>query len=105
MEELVAVVPDMWADHHVLIAREAVAALPGVGNVEASARDLTVRVTYDAETTGRDAIVAALAAAGYPPGEPPSEEAHKDKPAWSTAPRITDTNTSDLAMSGDYRQY
>jgi copper chaperone CopZ len=105
MDELVAVVPDMWADHHVLTAREAVSALPGVEQVEASARDLAVRVSYDPKKTGEDAIVAALTAAGYPPGEPAAAEPHKDNPAWAQAPRTTGTNATDLAMSGDYRQY
>jgi copper chaperone CopZ len=105
MDELVAVVPDLWADHHVLSARAALLELPGVERVEASARDLTVRVAYDPQATGEAAIVAALTAAGYPPGEPDADEAHKDKPAWATAPRVTGTNATDLAMSGDYRKY
>ena len=33
MDELVAVVPDMWADHHVLTVRKALGDLPGVGEV------------------------------------------------------------------------
>jgi copper chaperone CopZ len=105
MNELVAVVPDMWADHHVLSARAALSGLPGVESVVASARDLTVRVAYDPGTTGEGAIVEALTGAGYPPGEPAGSETHKDKPAWATAPRVTRTNASDLAMSGDYRKY
>jgi len=105
MDELVAVVPDLWADHHVLKARAALLDLPGVEQVEASARDLTVRVAYDPQATGAEAIVAALTAAGYPPGEPADDEARKDKPAWATAPRVTGTNATDLAMSGDYRKY
>jgi copper chaperone CopZ len=105
MDDLVAVVPDMWADHHVLTARAALLALPGVEAVEASTRDLTVRVAYDPATTGEEAIVDALTAAGYPPGEPAGEESRKDKPAWSHGPRVTVTNATDLAMSGDYRKY
>lgn len=105
MNELVAVVPDMWADHHVLIARAAVLELPGVAHVEASARDLTVRVTYDPQQSGEEAVVAALTGAGYAPGEPAGSAAQKNKPAWSTGPRVTATNSTDLAMSGDYRKY
>jgi len=105
MEELVAVVPDMWADHHVLTARAALSDLPGVDRVDASARDLTVRVAYDPAKTGDEAIVAALTAAGYPPGDPAAAEEHKDKPAWSHGPRATSTNATDLSMSGDYRKY
>lgn len=105
MQELVAVVPDLWADHHVLRARAAVRDLPGVEQVEASARDLTVRVRYDPAQTDDGTIVAALTAAGYAPGEPLAAEAHKDKAAWSAAPRVTTTNATDLSMSGDYRKY
>ena len=105
MEELVAVVPDMWADHHVLGARAALDGLAGVERVDASARDLTVRIAYDPAQTGSEALVAALTAAGYPPGEPAEPETHKDKPAWSGGPRVTTTNATDLSMSGDYRQY
>jgi len=105
MDELVAVVPDMWADHHVLTVRQALSDLPGVAEVTASARDLTVRVAYDPQATGEEAIVVALTAAGYPPGEPAAGETRKDKPAWATAPRVTGTNATDLAMSGDYRKY
>lgn len=105
MDELVAVVPDMWADHHVLTARGALRDLPGVEQVEASARDLTVRVVFDPQQTGDEAIVAALTAAGYPLGQPTGEEPRKDKPAWAVAPRVTGTNATDLAMSGDYRKY
>ena len=105
MNELVAVVPDMWADHHVLTVRKALSDLPGVGEVTASARDLMVRVAYDPQATGEEAIVDALSAAGYPPGEPNVDEARKDKPAWGTAPRVTRTNATDLTMSGDYRKY
>lgn len=105
MNELVVVVPDMWADHHVLAARRALRDLPGIEEVGASARDVTVRVAYDPDATDEAAIVAALAAAGYPAGQPVAGEEHTDKPAWAGAPRITGTNATDIAMSGDYRQY
>jgi len=105
MDELVAGVPDMWADHHVLTVRATLMGLLGVEAVETSARDLTVRITYDSRATGEEAIVVALTAAGYPPGEPAAGETRKDKPAWATAPRVTGTNATDLAMSGDYRKY
>ncbi len=105
MEELVAVVPDLWADHHVLRVREALRDLPGVEQVDASARDLTVRVAFDPVQTGSEAIVEALSTAGYPPGEPADAEAHKTKEAWSGGPRVTVTNPADLSMSGDYRKY
>jgi copper chaperone CopZ len=105
MQELVAVVPDLWADHHVVRARAAALDLPGVEHVDASARDLTVRVAYDPARTDEGAIVAALTAAGYPPGEPAASETHRDKAAWTSGPRVTTTNEADLSMSGDYRKY
>lgn len=105
MDELVAVVPDMWADHHVLTVRHALSDLPGVEQVDASARDLSVRIGFDPQTTSSAALIAALTAAGYPPGDLAAGESRKDKPAWATAPRVTGTNATDLAMSGDYRKY
>ncbi len=105
MAEFVAVVPDMWADHHVLLVREALKGLPGIDRIEASARDLTVRVAYDSQQADPETIAAALTTAGYPPGEPAAGETRTDKPEWSAAPRVTRTDPSDLTMSGDYRQY
>lgn len=55
--------------------------------------------------TGDAVVVAALSAAGYPPGEPAAEESRTDKPAWGAGPRVTTTNATDLSMSGDYRKY
>jgi copper chaperone CopZ len=105
MNELVVVAPDLWADHHVLAARRALHGLPGVREVVASARDTTVWVVYDPGETDDEAILSALNAAGYPAGEPVAAEEHTDKPAWAGAPRVTRTNATDIAMSGDYRQY
>lgn len=105
MDEVVVKLPDLWADHHVLRVREALARAPGVAAVVASARDHEARVSFDPAATSPDAVVAALAAAGYEAGELAADEARKDKPAWATAPRVTGTNATDLAMSGDYRKY
>lgn len=105
MDEVVVKLPDLWADHHVLRVREALARAPGVAAVEASAKDYEVRVAFDPGATSPEAVVATLAAAGYQAGESPVDETRTDKPAWATAPRVTGTNATDLAMSGDYRKY
>ncbi|HSL96722.1 MAG TPA: heavy-metal-associated domain-containing protein [Thermoleophilia bacterium] len=105
MDEVVVKLPDLWADHHVLRVREALAGAPGVAAVVASAKDHEARVTFDPAATAPDAVVATLAAAGYEAGELAADEARKDKPAWATAPRVTGTDAADLAMSGDYRKY
>ena len=36
MEQLVVTVPEMWADHHVLKVRDALARLPGVTSIVAT---------------------------------------------------------------------
>jgi copper chaperone CopZ len=106
VEQIVLTVPDMWADHHALIARHALAALPGVTEVFASARDLRVTVVFDSGVTDAAAVAAALTAAGYQPGElPAAGPPHHDKPSWADGPRVTTTDVGDAAMSGDYRQY
>jgi copper chaperone CopZ len=105
MEEVVVKLPDLWADHHVLRVRETLVRAPGVAAVVASAKDHEVRVSFDPAATSPGAVVAALAAAGYEAGELPADEARRDKPAWATAPRVTGTNATDIAMSGDYRKY
>lgn len=105
MDEVVVRLPALWADHHVLRVRKALARAPGVAAVVASAMEQQVLVSYEPAETSADAIVAALAAAGYEAGEPDADEARKDKPAWSAGPRSTGTNAADIAMSGDYRKY
>ena len=113
MEELVFGVPAMWADHHVLAVRNALFALAGVDNVEASSAFKTVRVFFDPGRTSAQVIVKALMAAGYPPtgfeenghSEVPVS-AGKTDPAWTAlAMRTIQTNQADLAMSGEFRKY
>jgi len=107
MEQLDLVLPALWADHHVLTVRGVLAGLPGVRDVQASARDFGLRVSFEPAAVDRATILTALAAAGYEPGEPPAGgEAERSKPAWATAgTRSTATNPADLAMSGDHRKY
>jgi copper chaperone CopZ len=106
VEQVALTVPDMWADHHVLAARRALATTQGVTDVFASARDLRVTVQYDPGLTDAAAIAAVLTAAGYRPGELPAAGPQQhDKPSWAHGPRVTTTDAGDAAMSGDYRRY
>jgi len=107
MEKLAVTLPALWADHHVLAARAALADVPGVGAIEASARDFTLRVEFEPAAASADGILAALAAAGYVPGDPPQAgDGERRKPEWTASgSRTTTTNPVDAAMSGDYRKY
>lgn len=107
MEELTLTVPDMWADHHVLVVRELLKQDGGIASVNASARDFAVQVMYDASQTSPEQIVARLSEAGYPVGEHEASAAPPtNKPAWATAGvRTTRTDPIDLVMSGDHRKY
>ena len=100
-------VPSLWADHHVLALREALASLPGVQHVAASSLDRQVTVVFDPAQTDAAALAAAMTAAGYPAGAAEAAaESGSDKPEWATAGlRVTRTDPLDLSMSGDYRKY
>lgn len=65
MEEVQIQVPAMYGDHHVLEVRQILLDLPGVEAVLASSCFQTVQVTFDPARIGREAITAALGAAGY----------------------------------------
>jgi excisionase family DNA binding protein len=114
MEELVLGVPAMWADHHVLAVRNAMFALAGVDNVEASSAFKTLRIFFDPSRTSAQVIVKALVAAGYPPtGFEDNGKAQivpvstgKTDPAWTAlAMRTIQTHPADMAMSGEFRKY
>ena len=114
MEELVFGVPAMWADHHVLAVRNALFALAGVDNVEASSAFKTVRIFFDPSRTSAQVIVKALVAAGYPPSgfedngnvQIVPVSAGKSDPAWAAlAMRTVQTHPADMAMSGEFRKY
>ena len=102
--------PAMFADHHVLKAREALFALDGVDDVYASSAWQTVIVSYDPDKTDQAAVAQALAQAGYPPDKTTPILAESGKqfkdPAWDTlGVRTTQTNEMDLQMSGEFRRY
>ena len=109
MEQLTLAIPKMWGDHHVLAVRETLAALDGVGEVEASAAQKLVRLSFD-PAVGRERIVQALRDAGYDPSdtvefaEPPASTA-SESPRFAEGVRVTQTNRLDLEMSGDFRKY
>jgi copper chaperone CopZ len=111
MEKVVLEVPTLWADHHVLKVRDALASLEGVEDVYASSAWKQVLVAYDSAKTGPAAIEKTLAEAGYPVGEgevpvlvQPSPR--RRDPGWETLDaRGTQTNRADLEMSGEFRRY
>jgi copper chaperone CopZ len=102
--------PSMFADHHVLKARETLLALKGVDDVYASSAWQAVIVTYDPAATQPEAIEQALAQAGYGPDQTTpvlaeSAAQYKDLSWQASGPRVTETNQTDLALSGDFRKY
>jgi len=111
MEKVVFDVPTLWADHHVLKVRDALANLEGVEDVFASSAWKQVLVSYDSAKTDPATIEKALAEAGYPVGEGQvpmlvlPDEKRRD-PKWEVlGARVTETNRADLEMSGEFRRY
>ncbi len=107
MEDVTFTVPDLWADHHVLRIRDALAELEGLDLVEASAKDRTLTLRIEPARLDAARVADHLAAAGYPPGEmETAHDAPHAKPEWAgAATRVTRTNPVDLTMSGDHRKY
>ena len=111
MDKVVLDIPTLWADHHVLKVRDALGSLEGVDKVYASSAWKQVLVSYDSAKTNQDAIVKALADAGYGVGgedvpvlTQPTE--NRQDPRWKEADfRMTVTNQADLEMSGEFRRY
>ena len=100
----------MFADHHVLKARQTLFVIEGIDDVYASSAWQVVIVSYDPEVVQPEAIEQALAQAGYGPDKTTpvlagSAEQYKD-PSWEKlGARVTETNQSDLALSGDFCKY
>ena len=107
MDKATFAIPALWADHHVLAVRDVLGGMPGVANIAASAMNKEVALDFDPAKTSPDAIAKALTAAGYAPGEIPQPgPAPQKKVAWNACGyRVTVTNQTDLAMSGDFRKY
>ena len=110
MEKVTFNIPSMWADHHVLGVREALAQVEGVKEVVASAMYKDVLIKYEPGTVTPDALSSALAEAGYDisvsPQLPTHPERKSDASDWfQLQERITETDMRDLEMSGDHRKY
>jgi len=111
MEKVVFDVPSLWADHHVLKVRDALAKLKGVEDVYASSAWKQVMVKYDAATIDDAAIQEALAEAGYPVGEGgvpilvEPTDIRRD-PHWEKlGVRLAATSDVDREMAGEFRRY
>jgi copper chaperone CopZ len=111
MEKVVLDVPAMWADHHVLRVRDALIPQEGVEDVFASSAWKQVLVEYDEKKTDRASIERTLAEAGYAVGEGETPilatpTKNRKDPRWKDARmRMTQTNSVDLEMSGEFRRY
>ena len=111
MKKVALEVPTLWADHHVLKARDALTGLEGVEDVYASSAWKQILVTYEDDKVDGAAIEEALGKAGYPVGEgemavvvQPTERLRD--PQWGELGfRATTTNQVDLEMSGEFRKY
>ncbi len=111
MERVVLDVPTLWADHHVLNAREALVGLEGVADMYASSAWKQILITYDEAQIDVADIESTLAEAGYPvdEGEVPIVVQPTDirrDPQWDVLGlRMSKTNIVDLEMSGEFRRY
>ncbi len=96
MEKITIKTPGMYGDHHTLAVQKALAQLPGIREVQASAASREVQVMFDGAAIDAAQIRAALAAAGYP-GEngytaAEAGDKHRKDPAWAqTNLRMTQT--------------
>jgi copper chaperone CopZ len=111
MEKIVLNLPTLYADHHVMILRDALLALDGVSEVYASSAWRQAVVSYDPQKTDDAAIEGAVVEAGYPVGEAElpmlvqREKIGRD-PQWvKFDQRVSKTNRVDLEMSGEHRRY
>lgn len=104
-------VPDLWADHHVITVRQLLVGAPGVTGVYASSAFKEIAVDYDPAATNPDRLATLLAGAGYPPATGLAAEDGKvvygeyDAMWRERGSRVTSTNPVDSQMSGDFRRY
>ena len=96
MEQITFKAPGMYGDHHTLAVQKALAQLPGISGVWASAASREVQVKFDPAAIDATQIQAALAAAGYPSENGHAaatlSEPHQKDPAWAqTNLRMTQT--------------
>ncbi|MDE3091263.1 MAG: heavy-metal-associated domain-containing protein [Chloroflexota bacterium] len=109
MKQVTLTVPTMYADHHVTRVKNLLSPLAGIENVAASSAFKEVVVEFDEKKTTQDALVKALADAGYAPGQ---EQVVERSPfatpdvAWEKlGVRVTETSQVDLQLSGEFRKY
>ena len=69
MNQTLINLPEMWADHHVLLVRQVLLDLKGVSEVQASSGRRGVLVGFDEGATSLEAIQEALITAGYTPDQ------------------------------------
>jgi len=110
MEKVTFSIPAMWADHHTLAVRDALAQVNGVSDVIASSLYKDVLVKYDPAVVAPDVLANTLTEAGYEVGkelELPDHAARIDDASdwFRFQDRVTETNMRDLEMSGDHRKY
>jgi copper chaperone CopZ len=110
MEALTLDLPSMYADHHVLAVREALASISGVEDVVASSARKQVSLSYDPGKVKPEAIQSKLEEAGYGVNDeltyPIPPQGKEDSSTWfCVTDRVTVTHEADLEMSGDHRNY
>jgi excisionase family DNA binding protein len=95
VETVTLEIPRLYGDHHTSAVHQALAQLPGIGKVWASAAQHRVQILFDPAVTDAATIAAHLAKAGYPlrgDGEAGSPSATRKDPAWAELGlRMTDT--------------
>lgn len=88
-------IPKLYADHHTLAVRQALAGVPGVQDVWVSAAAREVQIAFDPEMTQAETLTAKLAEAGYPTRnghEARASGAVSKDPAWAKLDlRVTQT--------------
>ncbi|MGA9532699.1 MAG: heavy-metal-associated domain-containing protein [Anaerolineales bacterium] len=108
METITLAVPKMYADHHVMAVRAALAEVDGIEQILASAAWKQIEIGFDSDKTAAEDIQAALEGAGYPVGVSlPAPLVERDSigrdPQWAELDlRVTKTNKSDLEMTRQF---
>lgn len=103
--------PDLWADHHVIKVRKLLVDTPGVVDVYASSAFKEVAIEYDPGKVDPSTLAKLLADAGYPPSDRviPDDGAvvygEADSMWRERGSRVTETDQRDIEMSGDFRRY
>lgn len=106
MEKITVKVPTMYGDHHVLTVRDAVSAVAGVGEINASAKAKEVTVSFDAGKTSADKIKGAIEAAGYAiEKDLELAQVANSSPGFANSDKAASADPRDKQFSGDFRKY